>query len=388
MEFLDKLKGLGFKYATFSGISIGMGDVIIPEEKHRLVNEANARINEIREKYNAGVISDGERANQTIDEWSHTTARVAQTVFESLRQAEDGFSPLFVMADSGARGSQDQIKQLAGMRGLMQKPQKKITGGYGDFIETPITSNFREGLSVLEYFISTHGSRKGLADTALKTAEAGYLTRRLVDVAQDSIVVEDDCGTLNGIEMTALKEGEQIVEHLGDRVFGRIPLEDIIDPETSEVICHYGELINEDMVSKINDTTLDSILIRSVLTCESSRGVCAQCYGLNLAKGYLVHIGESVGVIAAQSIGEPGTQLTLRTFHIGGAGTRMTEQSEIQVKKGGKITFDDNLFAVQYDDTTKVVTSRNGEIIIEDVTGRIISTYQVPYGSRLMVNEV
>ncbi len=218
VEFLDSLKALGFKYATYSGISIGIGDVIIPEEKYKLVEEASARVAEIRDKYNAGVISESERANQTIDEWSHTTHRVAQTVFDTLREAEDGFSPLYVMADSGARGSQDQIKQLAGMRGLMQKPQKKITGGYGDFIETPITSNFREGLSVLEYFISTHGSRKGLADTALKTAEAGYLTRRLVDVAQDCIVIEEDCGTANGIEMTALKEGEQSVEMLGDRV--------------------------------------------------------------------------------------------------------------------------------------------------------------------------
>ncbi|MCE5252119.1 DNA-directed RNA polymerase subunit beta' [bacterium] len=387
VEFLDKLKALGFRYATYSGISIGMEDVIIPDEKHRLVDEANSRVDEIREKYNSGVISDGERANQTIDEWSHTTARVAQTVFDALRIAEDGFNPLYVMADSGARGSQDQIKQLAGMRGLMQKPQKKITGGYGDFIETPITANFREGLSVLEYFISTHGSRKGLADTALKTAEAGYLTRRLVDVAQDCIVIEHDCGTLNGIEMTALKEGEQIVEHLGDRVFGRIPIEDIIDPETGSVICPAGELINEEMVHLINESTLDTILIRSVLTCESSRGICALCYGLNLAKGTLVYIGEAVGVVAAQSIGEPGTQLTLRTFHIGGAGTRLTEQSEITVKKGGKVLFTQNLTAVDYDDNTRVVTSRNGEINIDDSTGRIISTYQVPYGSRLLVKD-
>jgi len=386
VEFLDKLKNLGFRYATYSGISIGMGDVIIPDEKYKLVEDANDRINDIREKYNAGVISDGERANQTIDEWSHTTARVAQTVFESLRQAEDGFNPLYVMADSGARGSQDQIKQLAGMRGLMQKPQKKITGGYGDFIETPITANFREGLSVLEYFISTHGSRKGLADTALKTAEAGYLTRRLVDVAQDCIVIEEDCGTINGIEMTALKEGEQIVEHLGDRVFGRIPLEDVIDPQTDDIICHDGELINEAMAKKINESTIDTILIRSVLTCESIRGVCSQCYGLNLAKGTLVHIGEAVGVIAAQSIGEPGTQLTLRTFHIGGAGSRLTEQSEIKVKKGGKVVFDENIITVAYDENIKVVTSRNGEIIVEDGTGRVVSTYMVPYGSRLMVN--
>ena len=217
------------------------------------------RVNDVRDKYNAGVISDGERANQTIDEWSHTTSRVAETVFEALRQAEEGFNPLFVMADSGARGSKDQIKQLAGMRGLMQKPQKKITGGYGDFIETPITSNFREGLSVLEYFISTHGSRKGLADTALKTAEAGYLTRRLVDVAQDCIVIEVDCGTYHGIEMMALKEGETIVEHLGDRVFGRIPLEDIIAPVTGELICKANDIITQEMVTKINDSTIDSI---------------------------------------------------------------------------------------------------------------------------------
>jgi len=387
VDFLDRLKGLGYRYATYSGISIGIEDVIIPDEKFRLVNEATNRVNEVKEKYNNGVISDGERANQTIDEWSHTTARVAETVFESLRQAEGGFNPLFVMADSGARGSKDQIKQLAGMRGLMQKPQKKITGGYGDFIETPITSNFREGLSVLEYFISTNGSRKGLADTALKTAEAGYLTRRLVDVSQDCIVVEEDCGTFHGIEMAALKEGETIVEHLGDRVFGRIPLEDIVAPVTGEVICRMGELIREDMVDKINDSTLETILIRSVLTCESRRGVCAKCYGLNLAKGALVNIGEAVGVIAAQSIGEPGTQLTLRTFHIGGAAERWTEQSEIAVKKGGKVVFSENLKTVDYDEKTKVVVGRNGEIYIEDNSGRTISTYTVPYGSRIIVED-
>ncbi len=383
--FLDKLKDLGFRHATYSGISIGIEDIIIPEEKHRLVDEATKRVDYIREQYNMGIISDGERANKTIDEWSHTTSRVAMTVFETLRQAEDGFNPLFVMADSGARGSQDQIKQLAGMRGLMQKPQKHITGGTGDFIEAPITSNFCEGLSVLEYFISTHGSRKGLADTALKTAEAGYLTRRLVDVAQDAIIVEEDCGTIVGIEMTALKEGEQIVEHLGDRVFGRIPLEDIIDPETEKVICNVDKLINEDMVKEINDSTIDTILIRSVLTCETQNGLCANCYGLNLAKGKMVNIGEAVGVIAAQSIGEPGTQLTLRTFHIGGAGSRLTEQSEIKVKKGGKVVFNDNLKTVQYDKNIKVVTGRNGEISIEDKNNRIISTYKVPYGAKMVV---
>jgi DNA-directed RNA polymerase subunit beta' len=334
-----------------------------------------------------GIISDSERANKTIDEWSHTTSRVAVTVFEKLRQAEDGFNPLFVMADSGARGSQDQIRQLAGMRGLMQKPQKNITGGYGDFIEAPITSNFREGLSVLEYFISTHGSRKGLADTALKTAEAGYLTRRLVDVAQDAIVIEEDCGTIIGIEMTALKEGEQVVEQLGDRVYGRIPIENVVEPVTGDIICHAGELINEDMAEKINESTIDDILIRSVLTCETKKGVCAKCYGQNLAKGRNVNIGEAVGVIAAQSIGEPGTQLTLRTFHIGGAGTRLTEQSEIQVKKGGKLVFSENLKTVQYDKRIGVVTGRNGEISIEDKAGRVLSVYKVPYGARVVVRD-
>ena len=387
VAFLDKLKNLGFRYATYSGISIGIEDVIIPEAKHKLVAEATARVDDIREKYDNGVISDGERANQTIDEWSHTTSRVAQTVFEALRQAEGGFNPLFVMADSGARGSQDQIKQLAGMRGLMQKPQKKITGGYGDFIEAPITSNFREGLSVLEYFISTHGSRKGLADTALKTAEAGYLTRRLVDVAQDAIVIEEDCGTMHGIEMTPLKEGEQIVEKLGDRIFGRVPLEDIVDPQSGEVLCGAGQIIDDDMVKTINDSALETVLIRSVLTCESRKGVCAKCYGLNLAKSKSVNIGEAVGVIAAQSIGEPGTQLTLRTFHIGGAGERLTEQSEISVKKGGKAVFNENLIMVQFDEQTQVVTSRNGEIHIEDKTGRILNNYKVPYGARLLVKD-
>ncbi len=387
VAFLDRLKALGFRYATYSGISIGIDDVIIPTEKYNLVDQANGKVNDISDKYNAGVISDGERGNQIIDEWSHTTAKVAETVFEALRQAEDGFNPLFVMADSGARGSKDQIKQLAGMRGLMSKPQKKITGGYGDFIETPITSNFREGLSVLEYFISTHGSRKGLADTALKTAEAGYLTRRLVDVSQDCIVIEPDCGTFHGIEMMALKEGETIVEHLGDRVYGRIPLEDIVAPVTGEVVCEAGEMVTEEMAAKINDSTIESILIRSVLTCESRRGVCAKCYGLNLAKGIKVTIGEAVGVVAAQSIGEPGTQLTLRTFHIGGAGERLTEQSEITVKKGGKVIFGDKLKTVYHSDDVLVVVGRNGEIFIEDNNGRTVSTYEVPYGSRLIVKD-
>ena len=387
--FLDKLKNIGFRYATYSGISIGIEDIIIPEAKYKLIEDATARVDKINSQYNMGIISDGERANKTIDEWSHTTSRVAVTVFDTLSQAEDGFNPLYVMADSGARGSQDQIKQLAGMRGLMQKPQKKITGGYGDFIEAPITSNFREGLSVLEYFISTHGSRKGLADTALKTAEAGYLTRRLVDVAQDAIVIEDDCGTMVGIEMTALKEGEQIVEHLGNRVFGRIPLEDIVDPETGKVICESGQIIDDDIVNEINESTIESILIRSVLTCETQSGVCSKCYGLNLAKAKHVEIGEAVGVIAAQSIGEPGTQLTLRTFHIGGAGSRMTEQSEIRVKKGGKAVFSENLKTVLYDEKTqtKVVTGRNGEITIEDDSGRVISVYKVPYGSKIVLND-
>jgi len=387
VTFLDRLKNLGYRYATYSGISIGIEDVIVPQEKHNLIKTAIQKVNEIREKYNNGVISDGERANQTIDEWSHTTAKVAETVFESLRQDQGGFNPLFVMADSGARGSKDQIKQLAGMRGLMQKPQKKITGGYGDFIETPITANFREGLSVLEYFISTHGSRKGLADTALKTAEAGYLTRRLVDVAQDCIVIEDDCGTIQGIEMTALKEGETVVEKLGDRVFGRIPLEDITAPDTGDIICPVGEMVNENMAERINDSTIEMILIRSVLTCESPRGVCAKCYGLNLAKGYQVNIGEAVGVVAAQSIGEPGTQLTLRTFHIGGAASRWSEQSEITVKKGGTVVFSDNLKMVEYDKKTLIVVGRNGEIYIEDAGGRVISTYTVPYGSRIIVKD-
>jgi DNA-directed RNA polymerase subunit beta' len=385
VEFLDKLKALGYKHATLSGISLGIEDVIIPEAKYTMVDEANKRVNAIREQYDMGIISDGERANKTIDEWSHTTSRVAKTVFDALRQAEDGFNPLFVMADSGARGSQDQIKQLAGMRGLMQKPQKNISGGAGDFIEAPITSNFREGLSVLEYFISTHGSRKGLADTALKTAEAGYLTRRLVDVAQDCIVVEEDCGTIQGIEMTALKEGEQIVEQLGDRVFGRIPIEDIVNPVTGVVICPSGEIVTDEIVTAINESTLDRILIRSVLTCETQNGICAKCYGLNLAKAKKVDVGEAVGVIAAQSIGEPGTQLTLRTFHIGGAGSRLTEQSEISVKLGGKVVFSENIRTVVYDDRVDVVTTRNGEITIQDDKGRAINTYQVPYGARMMV---
>ncbi len=385
-KLLDKLKDLGFKYATDGGISVGLDDVIVPEEKGHLIEKATKEVEEIKSNYEKGFLTEGERYNQIIDIWTHTTNRVSARMLDRLSYSENGFNPIFMMADSGARGSREQIRQLAGMRGLMAKPQKTMIGRTGEIIEDPIIANFKDGLSVLEYFISTHGARKGLADTALKTADAGYLTRRLVDVAQDVIISEVDCGTILGIEITALKEGEEIIESLHDRIIGRAAVEDIIDPINEKVIVEAGKLIDEIDAKNISETSIESVNIRSVLTCESKRGVCAKCYGRNLSNGKLVDIGEAVGVIAAQSIGEPGTQLTLRTFHIGGTSSRIAAQSEAIAKYDGKIKYENIKYNIQ-DENSIIALGRNGMIHIIDENNRILARYVVTYGANILVKD-
>ena len=335
VEMLDSLKNLGFLYATRSGLSIGIDDLIIPSEKPALVDGARDEVIKVEQQYLEGAITNGERYNKVIAIWSDVTEKIADEMFSEMEEMDhDGrsFNAVYIMADSGARGSKQQIRQLAGMRGLMAKPS-------GEIIETPITSNFREGLTVLQYFISTHGARKGLADTALKTADSGYLTRRLVDVAQDVIISEPDCGTLDGIEAKAIVESGEIIEPLRDRIVGRVSLERIIDPFTGEVIIEANEEITEELASRVQDAGIEKVKIRSVLTCASRRGVCARCYGRDLATGKLVELGQAVGVIAAQSIGEPGTQLTMRTFHIGGTASRVAEQSTLEAKNAGIVRF-------------------------------------------------
>ncbi len=359
---------------------------MIPEAKKKLVADGQKRVDAISKKYEKGVITNGERYNQVIDIWTGITSEVATVMFDNLANDRDGFNPVYMMADSGARGSKEQIRQLAGMRGLMAKPQKKITGGVGEIIESPIISNFREGLSVIEYFISTHGARKGLADTALKTADAGYLTRRLVDVAQDVIINEIDCDTILGIHLSALKEGEEVIESLHDRILGRVALEDVFDPITDEILVEAGVEINEESALQIEDAGVDSVHIRSVLTCESKRGVCIQCYGRNLGSMKMVDIGEAVGVIAAQSIGEPGTQLTLRTFHIGGTAARIAEQSKVETKYKGNVEFV-NVKSIIREDKSVVITGREGEIHVKDEKKRVRSRMKLPYGSVLVVND-
>jgi len=381
---LDNLKEIGFRYAMKSGTTVGIDDVIVPPEKDELLQQAFKNVEGIQKRYERGIITDGERYNQIIDIWTHTTSNVAEKMFERLRQDRQGFNPIFMMADSGARGSKEQIRQLAGMRGLMAKPQKKMTGSMGEIIENPITANFREGLSVLEYFISTHGARKGLADTALKTADAGYLTRRLVDVAQDVIVTIPDCGTILGLRVGDLKEGEEVIEAMQDRIVGRVAAEDVFDPETGDVLVEVGSLVTEDIAKQINDAGLESVLIRSVLTCEAPRGICAACYGRNLATGKIVSMGEAVGVMAAQSIGEPGTQLTLRTFHIGGTASRIAAQSQVAVKHEGKISWD-NLKTVERGDGENICIGRNGRINILDDDNRVMERLTVPYGASVLV---
>ncbi|MEA1980201.1 MAG: DNA-directed RNA polymerase subunit beta' [candidate division Zixibacteria bacterium] len=388
VDFLDRLKNLGFKYATLSGATVSIDDLVVPEEKENIINATYKDIKKIQKLYERGVITNSERYNKVIDTWTHITGQVSDVMFDNLSSQDQGFNPVFMMADSGARGSKEQIRQLAGMRGLMAKPQKKITGGVGEIIENPIVSNFREGLTVQEYFISTHGARKGLADTALKTADAGYLTRRLVDVSQDVIVREEDCGTILGIEVTAIKEGEEVIESLGDRILGRVSLDDIYDPITDDLIVEFGQEIKEEEVDKIDEAGIESIRIRSVLTCESRFGICAKCYGRNLANMKLVHIGEAVGVIAAQSIGEPGTQLTLRTFHIGGTSARIAEESQFKSRQAGTIKLID-VRLVKRSDGTSMVVSREGigNANIVDDKDRIRSRLELPYGAHLLVED-
>jgi DNA-directed RNA polymerase subunit beta' len=386
-DFLDKLKNIGFEYATIAGITVSIDDLSIPQSKKGLIAQAEKEVADIQKAYEQGVITNGERYNKVIDTWTRTTSEVAEEMFKGMAKEKDGFNPVFMMADSGARSSKDQIRQLAGMRGLMAKPQKRITGSIGEIIESPIIANFREGLNVLEYFISTHGARKGLADTALKTADAGYLTRRLVDVAQDVIITEPDCGTVRGIRIRPLKDGEEVIESLQDRIVGRVTLEDVFDPiQPDRIIVEAGREIEEESAKLVEDAGIESVHIRSVLTCESRRGVCAACYGRNLATNKMVQLGEAVGVIAAQSIGEPGTQLTLRTFHIGGTAARIAEASQVRAKTDGHIEFVDVRTIVREDGQT-VVVSRDGEVKVFDAQNRPRATYKVPYAALMRAQD-
>ncbi|ROL62068.1 DNA-directed RNA polymerase subunit beta' [Bacteroidetes/Chlorobi group bacterium ChocPot_Mid] len=390
VEFLDDLKNIGFSFATKGGLSVSITDVIVPDDKQKIIDSAQKKIDEIEGAYQSGVISSGERYNKIIDTWSTATNKVADKLYSELANSKEGFNAFWMMLDSQARGSKEQIRQLAGMRGLMAKPKKSLSGSTGELIENPIIANFKEGLSILEYFISTHGARKGLADTALKTADAGYLTRRLHDVAQDMIISEDDCGTLRGVEMSALKDGEEIKEPLFERILGRVLLQDIIDPITNELIAKAGQVIDEEIGTKIESTSIETVLIRSVLTCESRRGVCAKCYGRNLATGQIVDTGEAVGTIASQSIGEPGTQLTLRTFHTGGTALLIASQSSVTAKFDGVIQFE-NVRVVSYsgdESDTQIVISRNGVInIIDPDSNRILTKYDATYGAELKVKD-
>ncbi len=387
VAFLDRLKDMGFEFATRSGSSIAIADILIPDEKPDIIKAATRDVADIQDKYDRQILTEGERYNKIIDIWTHATNAVAGQMMVRLENDKAGFNPVYMMADSGARGSQDQIKQLAGMRGLMAKPQKSLTGTKDEIIENPITSNFKEGLSVLEYFISTHGARKGLADTALKTADAGYLTRRLVDVAQDVVITTEDCGTIQGQIISDLKDGEEIVEPLEDRIIGRVILEDIIHPDTGDVLAKSGELVDRQLGRKISDAGVEKVAMRSVLSCEAEHGLCATCYGTNLATGRWVSHGDAVGIIAAQSIGEPGTQLTLRTFHIGGTAARVIEQSEMITKKLGIVRYSENFYTANVIDEhygkVTVALIRNGKIEILDENNRVLSTFTVPYGARL-----
>ena len=369
IHLLDRLKALGFEEATLAGVSIGIEDIQIPENKEDLLNEARKEVSAIDNQYKNGLITDGERYNKVIDIWTHITDRVSDSMFSQLHT----FNPVFMMADSGARGSKQQIRQLAGMRGLMAKPS-------GEIIESPITANFREGLTVLEYFISTHGARKGLADTALKTADSGYLTRRLVDVAQDVIINEIDCGTVGGTFLEAVYEGEEVIVPLRDRIWGRVALDNVVDVVTDQHIVKAGEIIDESAVDRVDEVGIEKIRVRSVLTCESPRGICAKCYGRDLSTGRLAELGTAVGIIAAQSIGEPGTQLTMRTFHIGGTASRTVEQSYFRARNSGILQYH-GLKTVLTKKSEIIVLNRNGQVTIHDDTGRELERYTLPSGA-------
>ena len=384
-EFLDGIKNLGYRMAYEAGLSFNLDDIIIPESKKDLVEKGNEEVRQITENYNMGFITDNERYNQVIDTWTHINNDLGNVLMKEMTEADQGFNAVFMMLDSGARGSKDQIRQLSGMRGLMAKPQKAGAEG-AQIIENPILSNFKEGMSVLEYFISTHGARKGLADTAMKTADAGYLTRRLVDVSHDVIINEEDCGTLRGLVCTALKNGDEVISTLYERILGRVSVHDIIHPSTGELIVSAGEEITEPIAQAIEDSPIESVEIRSVLTCESKHGVCMKCYGRNLATRRMVQKGEAVGVIAAQAIGEPGTQLTLRTFHAGGVAANAAANASIVAKNDSKIEFEE-VRTVPFDEDGReceMVVSRLGELRFVDVNTKIVlSTVNVPYGSSL-----
>jgi DNA-directed RNA polymerase subunit beta' len=388
--FADQLMYTGFHYATRSGVSIGVNDLVIPKEKAGIIDQAEDEVRKIQAQFSSGLVTQGERYNKVIDIWSRTNDQVAKAMMselstESVKDAkgqkvqQESFNPIYMMADSGARGSAAQMRQLAGMRGLMAKPD-------GSIIETPITANFREGLNVLQYFISTHGARKGLADTALKTANSGYLTRRLVDVAQDLVITEQDCGTSQGITMAPLIEGGDVVEPLHERVLGRVASQDILIPGSDKVLIKAGTLLDEKLVANLEEMTVDQVLVRSPITCESRYGICSACYGRDLARGHRVNIGEAVGVIAAQSIGEPGTQLTMRTFHIGGAASRATAANNIQVKLEGKVKLH-NVKLIQHHSGKFIAVSRSGELAVVDAHGRERERYKLPYGAELSVSD-
>jgi DNA-directed RNA polymerase subunit beta' len=385
-KFLDDIKNLGYYMAFKGGLSFNIEDIIVPKEKQTLIDEGYQQVEEVIQNYNMGFITNNERYNQIIDIWTHVNAKLTNLVMKQISEDKQGFNPVYMMLDSGARGSKEQIRQLCGMRGLMAKPQKATAAG-NEIIENPILANFKEGLSVLEYFISTHGARKGLADTALKTADAGYLTRRLVDVTQDVIITSEDCGTLRGLVASTVKKGEEVVESLYDRILGRVSVHDIYHPQTGELIVSAGDEITEEKAEIIEKSPIEQVEMRSVLTCESKKGVCSKCYGRNLATGRMVKMGEAVGVIAAQSIGEPGTQLTLRTFHVGGTASNITNEANLIAKYDGIIEIDE-LRSVPFDDdkktTVKIVVSRLTELrLVDKNTSIVLMTHNVPYGSKL-----
>ena len=382
--FADQLMYTGYKYSTRSGSSIGVNDFEIPDEKAKIIDQANSEVAEIESQFASGLVTQGEKYNKVIDIWSRANDIVAKSMMEGLstetvvnregmEEEQESFNSVYVYADSGARGSPAQIRQLAGMRGLMARPD-------GSIIETPITANFREGLNVSQYFTSTHGARKGLADTALKTANSGYLTRRLVDISQDLVITEEDCGTEEGLTMAPIIEGGDIIAPLGDRVLGRVLAADVIHEESGDVIAEKGTLIGERMVDRLERNGVDQVYVRSPITCETRFGICSQCYGRDLARGHLANVGEAVGVIAAQSIGEPGTQLTMRTFHIGGAASRATASDSVQVKNTGTIHLS-NMKTVENVKGELVVVSRSGELIVNDTNGRERERYKLPYGA-------
>ena len=369
LNSLDDIKTLGFRMAFRGGLSFNVNDLIVPDKRGELLDNAKAEVEEVWENYNMGLITNNERYNQVIDIWGRVDTRITETLMHEMQTDKQGFNSVYMMLDSGARGSKTQVKQLVGIRGLMAKPRKSGSAG-SEVIENPILSNFKSGLNVLDYFISTHGARKGLADTALKTADAGYLTRRLVDVSQDVVIADDDCGTLRGIATSALKDNEDVIEALADRIEGRTSLHNVYHPVTEQLIINAGEEISSDVAKEIDDAGIESVEIRSVLTCESKRGVCVKCYGKNLATGYLAQRGDAVGIIAAQSIGEPGTQLTLRTFHVGGVAGSASIESTLVAKFDGTIQFD-GLRTVETVNNegkkAKIVIGRTGEVRITDV---------------------